>query len=102
MEELCVFYGWDLVVMDVNVGFGGGVNVGVVYVFEVVGVLDLFLFNFDVCIDVLLIVVLFDVIFDGMMFVLFCVEDVEGRIWFVGMDVYFVDGLMGGLWWWWE
>ena len=96
VEELCALHGWDLVAMDANAGFGGGVNAGATHAFEVAGASDLLLLNPDARIDASSTAALLDATSDGMTLASPRVEDAEGRTWFAGMDVYLADGSMGG------
>lgn len=96
VERLCAEQGWRLVPMESNAGFGGGVNAGARLAFDALGATDILLLNPDARIDANSASALAAATADGMTIASPRVEDVDGRTWFAGMDVYLDDGSMGG------
>lgn len=94
ITEVCARRGWNLVTLERNTGFGGGMNAGVARALSL-GASELLLINPDATIDAGSMAALRRAV-DGEELVAASpvVEDAAGRTWFAGVDLYLADGTM--------
>lgn len=90
-------HGWDVVLLDDNLGFGGGMNAGMTHAAQA-GATHYLLLNPDAVIDRASVAILESAIArDPLTLVSPRVVDAQQRVWFAGADVDLQDGVTRGV-----